>query len=1168
MSETTNPLLSVVVPIYNVGTYLAPCLESLLSASLTDLEIICVDDGSTDGSGELADQFAGRDPRIRVLHVENGGLGKARNIGLDVASGRYLAFVDSDDRVPARAYEQLCGTLEATGSDLSAGRVRRFTDTRSWQSGLHAQAIPRPVRATHIRKMPSLAYDTTAWNKVFRRSFWDEHALRFPEGVLYEDMPVTIPAHVLAGSVDLLTSSVYEWRERGDGSMSITQRRAELTNLKDRVTALEFVSDFLAGHDLPNVSRVHDRKVMTLDLPLYLWVLDVADDAYRAFFAQHVSTYLEHVDPGTIASLPVWERVAYELLRRGRVEETVQLVRDRAAAKEEFQVRRKGTRLLADLPFLGDPQVGLPDAVYTVTNKLPVMSAVDGVRIDDSAVEVSGFALIDKVALQHPWSAIRYLRLKPTGRGRTLHVPLRPLPSPEATATYGTPDAGYDYAGYRARIPLRRLRSAAGGRDYYTIQLKIVTPVARRGVTLRRGGQGNGRTPSAIHIREDGTYISAYTTLPGEVRIAVRTDYALIDKAWFEDDAATLACELRLRKRPPAGAVLTWRCDDDGVPPVEAPLEFDAADPLRATVRTDLREHRLGGDDGGQRVWRAGIAIPGDQEMTTVVVAAPGWDPVRSDRVMSGRAFATRVGAGGRLVLAVHRPRATVTSACWQSGKLVLDLKVPADVAADQISVVLVRSVGGNVLEPIRSAGDGGQLRAEFEILRADEQWSVPPGTWSLRVEHGDVLSGDTLPVDVDERRILDREAGSDQPTAVLRTGQQRLSVVVRANRVSERGPFHQHRLVTGPYAAARQDPLRDTVLFQSWGGKQFSDSPRALYEEMQRQGRDEPVLWVRRDTSVDLPAGTPSVLYGSREYFAALATARHVIANDAMPTFYAKRSGSNYLQTWHGTPLKRIGFDIENAQFGNRNYLQEFAVEVTKWDQLISPNPFSTEIFRRAFDYPGEILETGYPRNDVFYAPDAEERRHRVRAALGLRPDQRVILWAPTWREDQRDGKGRYTLPLPFDLSTWDRILRPEDRLLFRGHQLIQQTVSGMLRGLRQVQNVTLYPDIQDLYLAADVLITDYSSVMFDFANTRRPMIFYAWDLEHYRDHLRGFYFDFESTVPGPVVTDLEELRELLAVPTLGGTHADAYERFVERFCGLEDGGASARALHAILDR
>lgn len=197
------PLLSVVVPIYNVGSYLAPCLDSLLAGTLQDLEIICIDDGSTDGSGELADLYAVKDDRLRVLHVENGGLGRARNIGSDEATGRYLAFADSDDRIPKNAYELLCGSMEETGSDLATGRVRRFNDTRSYLSGLHTRAIPSAARRTHISRMPSLVYDTTAWNKAYRRGFWDEHHLRFPEGVVYEDIPVTVPAHVLAEAVDV-----------------------------------------------------------------------------------------------------------------------------------------------------------------------------------------------------------------------------------------------------------------------------------------------------------------------------------------------------------------------------------------------------------------------------------------------------------------------------------------------------------------------------------------------------------------------------------------------------------------------------------------------------------------------------------------------------------------------------------------------------------------------------------------------------------------------------------------------------------------------------------------------------------------------------------------------------------------------------------------------------
>jgi CDP-glycerol glycerophosphotransferase len=358
-------------------------------------------------------------------------------------------------------------------------------------------------------------------------------------------------------------------------------------------------------------------------------------------------------------------------------------------------------------------------------------------------------------------------------------------------------------------------------------------------------------------------------------------------------------------------------------------------------------------------------------------------------------------------------------------------------------------------------------------------------------------------------------------------------------------------------------------VLFQAWSGKQYSCNPRAIYEQMRSEGRDERLVWARRDTSISVPDGVRSVLVGSREYYECLATSRYLVANDSMPPYYAKRDGAQYLQTWHGTPLKRIGFDIETANFANVNYLEDFAEEKDKWSYLISPNRYSTEIFRRAFAYDGTVLETGYPRNDVFYSADVAARRDQVRARLGLPPDQRVILWAPTWRDDQRDARGRYGVQLPFDLSAWDTVLGPDDILLFRGHQLIQEAIGGMLAAARRVRNVTMYPDIQDLYLASDVLITDYSSVMYDFANTRRPMIFFAWDIEAYRDNLRGFYVDYDAEVPGPIVTDRAGLEHALRNPAWSEAEsAQRYDAFLERYCSLEDGHAAERVVRVLLDR
>jgi CDP-glycerol glycerophosphotransferase len=275
------------------------------------------------------------------------------------------------------------------------------------------------------------------------------------------------------------------------------------------------------------------------------------------------------------------------------------------------------------------------------------------------------------------------------------------------------------------------------------------------------------------------------------------------------------------------------------------------------------------------------------------------------------------------------------------------------------------------------------------------------------------------------------------------------------------------------------------------------------------------------------------------------------------MPSFYRKRSGTTYLQTWHGTPLKRIAFDIPGRTFANRpEYLRDLSRDIAKWDALVSPNPLSTEVMRRAFRYDGEVLETGYPRNDLLLDPRRAEIRRRVRDELGIPEASRAVLYAPTWRDS-------HAFSLELDVA---RLLGELDGhfLLLRLHQLVDPA-AGLAADPR-FRDVSTYTDNRELFLAADVLVTDYSSVMFDFAVTGKPMLFYTYDLDSYRDEVRGFTFDFEREAPGPLCRDtgelIEELGELDAVID---RFRPGYEAFRARFCGLEDGRAAARVIDAV---
>lgn len=259
-----RPQIGVVIPAYGVEDWLDECLASLVAQTHTGWEAIVVDDGSPDRSGEIAEQWAAREPRIQVVHTPNGGLGAARNVGTGLVRGDYLAFLDSDDVVPPTAYADMVAALEESGSDFATGSIVRWES-----SGLHEppwmRRLHRPLRGARVEQRPEILGDVFAWNKLYRRSWWDGQGLSWPEGVRYEDQPTTTRAF-LAGSFDVLDEVVYHWRIR---SGSITQTRASMQDLADRWETKRVSLAAVREHGDTEVEAVFVDRVLAGDLWRY-----------------------------------------------------------------------------------------------------------------------------------------------------------------------------------------------------------------------------------------------------------------------------------------------------------------------------------------------------------------------------------------------------------------------------------------------------------------------------------------------------------------------------------------------------------------------------------------------------------------------------------------------------------------------------------------------------------------------------------------------------------------------------------------------------------------------------------------------------------------------------------------------------------------------------------
>jgi CDP-glycerol glycerophosphotransferase len=350
--------------------------------------------------------------------------------------------------------------------------------------------------------------------------------------------------------------------------------------------------------------------------------------------------------------------------------------------------------------------------------------------------------------------------------------------------------------------------------------------------------------------------------------------------------------------------------------------------------------------------------------------------------------------------------------------------------------------------------------------------------------------------------------------------------------------------------------PLHEGVLFESFQGKVIGDNPYAIFKEVVSLQSSYELIFTTNSLT-QAPNGATAVKHGSIAWIRALATSRVLINNTNFPGYFRKRAGQLYIQTWHGTPLKRLGRDIVHV-VPSQSYLRIMDREAASWDFLVSPSSYCTEIFSRSFGFTGKVLEGGYPRNDLLI--NNAEQRESIRLSLGIADSsQQVVLYAPTWRDYKRTATGSWK---PVNFLSGEAAMKAT--VLFRGHtntHLAHRNLST-----ETVIDVTDYNNVAELYLAADVLVTDYSSSMFDFSVTGKPMIFLAPDIDEYKS-MRGFYFDFEKMAPGPILRSPKELNDVLGnIDDIRAQYQERYQDWRAKFNGLEDGKSSKRVVDTAL--
>ncbi|KQZ75844.1 CDP-glycerol glycerophosphotransferase family protein [Nocardioides sp. Root151] len=546
-----------------------------------------------------------------------------------------------------------------------------------------------------------------------------------------------------------------------------------------------------------------------------------------------------------------------------------------------------------------------------------------------------------------------------------------------------------------------------------------------------------------------------------------------------------------------------------------------------------------------------------------------------TDRDARGSAGLPDVGLSGRASFdsrhgfRIHRgvkpePRpeptsAPVVSAVELGESIVLHGTTPADFTLE------LRN--GDWRVPARVTTNGRDFTAVVPLRHQPWELSarpLPSGTWHFAwasaSAHGDL----PIPRDLADQTPRERLTRSHRIRLVRGLRDQILVDLAAPLREDELGPWAQARL-RATYAATTAPLDPNLVVFHSYAGSGTTDSPRAIFDEMRQHRPELRAVWGVADHSVPAPVGSRPVLIRSRGWYDVLARAGTVVTNIEMNRFFRTRPGQRLVQTFHGYPSKAMGTGLWRAKnFSPLRLESQLDNTARQWTVACVPSPEMELHYREQYGFDGTYLNQGYPRDDVLVGPAAESLRELARDRLGIAPGQNAILYAPTWRDDLATNYRAAPMHQHLDVARMAERLGPDHVVLLRGHRFHHPPGSGA-----RVLDVSAYPEINDLILAADVAVLDYSSLRFDMALTGKPMVFLVPDLVDYADEKRGFLFPFTNSAPGPLVDTTEQVIDLVRdVPALTAEWAWAIDEFNATYNAWQDGRSAARAVDLLFPR
>ena len=1061
---TGNPTLSVIVPAFNAGDFIDRCLKSILNQNGVSLEVIVVDDGSTDDTVEKAEKHSHSAQPVTVLTGTNEGPARARNRGIDAARGKYITFADADDEVLPGAYATLVDSLERTGSDIATGAYVRIGSTGRSRPKLTARVHARQRLAVRLDDMPELLEEPVLWNKVYRHDFWKRHVGEMWGFSNYEDQEPVYRALVGAAAIDVLTNDVYAWR-LADGRDTRSKRKSELSDLQSKLEVIDALRDTLS-HASDHVIQQAYAIWMGTDLAMHAEYLDTANKRFRKTLCDAAKTLRKTMPKGAWKLMPAQERLYMWVVASGDLDDIEEVLGTRMEETRAVPLELADDTWMVAPTYLSRLKTDVPHRLLKAqpVDFKPVVIVRNARWIGEQQIELQGCAYIPGV---DPGRAT--FRMQGVMDGATvLDCAVETRNDNRVDLDVGDPWRTYEAGGFTVGIDV------SGLGDISPRGIDLIGSFEMGEMHLRTSAVSTAVAgmiaPSPIRHSGRLTVVADDRSELSIRPVAMPADPVVVKNVDFRGRDVTVTVDGSANVR---GLALHATGNKVELEPIGPSIFSTTLPELPERFRTN-----------GERQWKmlAKTTEGNDVDVyhASVDYLLPGTSCVR---------FAAN--SAGKVRLAQRFRRVTVTGATNDRDRLLIIGRIDPP---EKLKVVLKSSE--QTIEPDESALHAdGSFTAVYDLTTTGAEggivaalaggYHVRYGETADKVEGWARVAGKLAirPVDCftewNTLRVEGRDSGAVSVTASPPWSSQ------------ERTKYGRFRLREKSWG-----PLSDGIVFESYNGKSANDNPRAIFDAIRDTESDTPLYWSVRDRRVDVPTGATPVVEGTARWHRALATSRLWINNNNFPYYVRKREGQYYLQTWHGSPIKKLLWDIPSRRVP-LTYRRLMKREVPQWDLLLAQSAEAARHLRTGLGYKGPVEVLEYPRNARL--AKGLERPIPIKERLGLRPEEPVVLYVPTWRDHHRNGH----------VDDWERFLDIERftesvnaRVLIRSHHM------ASLRGVEASNaiDVSSVPHVEDLMAVSDILVTDYSSIAEDFRMTGRPVVRFAPDFAVYQQE-RGFY-------------------------------------------------------------